>query len=156
MKTINIEGYDVSLHVNTYVSNKTVMALTATDVKTGEPFACLSVNLGDDIGNGSRMQYGSTFLDTNNCPGVCKALEDAGIAQPYMRFGSPVTKPSGFCEYPLYEFDMNKLSEYVPQSELDTYKDTYVKAFSAPRQMPQGFDMPGGFSRDDIAAGLDL
>ena len=124
MKTFEYNNTELRLHVGNYQANSIAMALTATDLE-GSPYAVFSVNLGTDIGNGSYVQHGCTFLDTNNCPGIGEALESAGLAEKYTRFGSSVEKQSGFCSYPLYEFNLDNLAEYVPQSEIDAYTNTW-------------------------------
>ena len=52
------------------------------------------------------------FLDTNNCPGAEELVVRLGIAKDR---GARVR--SGFCVYPLYEFDLKKLEEYVMEEE---------------------------------------
>ena len=74
-----------------------------------------TVNLGSDIGNGTKMPKFAAFLDVNNCPHIDEVFEKAGIAKPYMRFGEPVTADSGFVTYPLYQFDEAILREYDPK-----------------------------------------
>ena len=70
--------------------------------ENGEPFDTLTVNLGQPL------MPGFAFIDTNNCPWAEKALRDAKIAKPAAN-GAKCS--SGFCTYPLYEFDMSKFSE---------------------------------------------
>jgi hypothetical protein len=48
------------------------------------------------------------FLDTNNCPEAPELIERLGIG----RF-TGVLGRSGYCIYPLYEFDMAELEKYI-------------------------------------------
>ena len=52
------------------------------------------------------------YLDINNCPFAMDLVEDLEIGVPTGKwFGS------GFCMYPLYKFNMNKVLEYVGINE---------------------------------------
>ena len=48
------------------------------------------------------------YLDTNNCYWAEKLIKDLGIG-----FFTGKRCISGYCIYPLYEFDMNKIKEYT-------------------------------------------
>ena len=50
---------------------------------------------------------GFSYLDMNNCPWSRELVERLGIGT----FTGQVSM-SGFCTYPLYEFDMAKIKEY--------------------------------------------
>ena len=63
------------------------------------PFATLTVNLG-------RLNWGYAYVDTNNCPWAPEFLEKNGLAEFAWKKCA-----SGFCEYPLYKFNMEKLKE---------------------------------------------
>ena len=52
------------------------------------------------------------YLDTNNCPWAEELVKKLGIAK--HANGLAI---SGFCRYPLYEFDMDKVNEYVEGGE---------------------------------------
>jgi hypothetical protein len=67
-----------------------------------EPYAVITVNL--DCHTNRRTQSDTrAYLDTNNCPGIAEFLEKNGIAKFAGQFAQ-----SGYCTYPLYEFDLNK------------------------------------------------
>ena len=68
------------------------------------PFATMTVNL-----RGTR-QYPENFafVDVNNCPWAPALIKKLGIGKPTNKYGI-----SGFCSYPLYEFDMRKIAEYT-------------------------------------------
>lgn len=65
----------------------------------GLPFSRLTTNLTDDT-----LEEGLAFLDTNNCPDAAHFVERYELGS----FTGHV-EASGFCVYPLYEFDVEKL-----------------------------------------------
>lgn len=136
MSQLTYRNYDLDMHVSYYPSHPMVMAVTFTDAEDGMPFGAASVNLGNDIGNGSYMQYGSTFIDENNMPGIAQAMQEAGLCEPYTRFGEPVMGQSGWCEYPLMTFDMDKLYEIDPLG-VDMYKDAWTKGLAHEQRLAQ-------------------
>lgn len=66
----------------------------------GEPFATLTVNFGDEIPDKTRA-----YIDTNNCPWAEEFLVENSIAKPV----KGCYHISGYCLYPLYEFDLTKV-----------------------------------------------
>ena len=70
-------------------------------------FATITVNLGGSGNPFAGMQSDKkAFVDTNNCPWVQEFLEDNHIAK-----FTGWSAPSGFCDYPLYEFDKDAIYE---------------------------------------------
>ena len=68
------------------------------------PFATLTVNLPGLRGTKPNV----SAVDTNNCPWAPALIKRLGIGKPtgdYLH--------SGFCTYPVYEFDMQKIAEYT-------------------------------------------
>ena len=57
------------------------------------------------------------YLDVNNMPGIEKFVTDNGIGE-----FTGLTKRSGFCEFPLYMFDPDKLKELCPDG-MKAYED---------------------------------
>lgn len=112
---------------------KMCMALYLTDSVEKDPITTVTVNLGNDIGNGSFMQPFCAFIDTNNNPNVEEFLEENDLAHPYTRFGSPVMGYSGYCEYPLYKFNKNKLMELDPEGTKE-YEKGYSRAMPVKQQ----------------------
>lgn len=51
---------------------------------------------------------GCSFLDTNNSPWAEDFVKELGIAKP-----TRLDRRSGYCIYPLYKFNENKVNEYV-------------------------------------------
>lgn len=108
MKKLNYMEERWKVHVGSYMDNCNMAVII--ECKDGDDV--ITVNLGNDIGNGSQIQPFMAFLDTNNCPHIAEAIEAAGLAKPYIRFGQPVIKQSGYVSYPLYVFDEKVLREY--------------------------------------------
>lgn len=80
------------------------LAIQLIDENDGSPVSTLTVNLGDGLNEVYGEGY--AFVDTNNNPTGEQFIKDN-------KLGTPVgqTQCSGFCEYPLYCFDLNKLEE---------------------------------------------
>lgn len=101
MKCVTDFGtYDVNIHKTLYRDNGNLAIVL--DSPTEGPFATLTVNLV----NYGKLPEGYAFLDTNNCPWAERFVklnelgEDTGLSG-----------ASGYCTYPLYKFDMQKLRE---------------------------------------------
>ena len=73
-----------------------------------EPFAMLTVCLNDKTIKKDNMSY----LDTNNCPWGEDFVEKYGLGKPTGMLGF-----SGYCAYPLYEWDLDKLNELMEVSK---------------------------------------
>lgn len=88
----------VYLVAETYVHPRTLCVKMYTDAHY--PFATITVNL-----MGKFQSFSRAYIDTNNCPWAPKFLVDNGIALPVQN----ATSRSGYCIYPLFEFDISKL-----------------------------------------------
>jgi hypothetical protein len=77
------------------------IAIELIEVKEGEPFACLTVNLPS-----YSHKENCAFVDTNNCSWAIDFLEEHKLAKPTGFMGM-----SGFCIYPEYEFDISKMQD---------------------------------------------
>ena len=87
-----------------YAQNGNLAVLSYEE--NGEPFADVTVNF-------YFLEPGCAFIDTNNFPEIGNILEQEGIATPLNQY-----KRSGYCDYPLYEFNMAKLADYsMPGSD---------------------------------------
>lgn len=67
--------------------------------ETGEPFAMLTKNLAEWT-----LPKDKAFVDTNNCPWAEKFIADNKLGKP-----TGIKAASGYCVYPQYRFDMDKL-----------------------------------------------
>lgn len=88
-----------------------------------EPFAVLTKNFGEFL-----ALKNAAYVDTNNCP-FAKELLTQGIA-----IDTGVTKRSGFCEYPLWEFneDFLKSVDETTYEEYSNSFDAYMKFMCEP------------------------
>lgn len=102
MKEYQYNGLNVVLRKRKY-SNGT-LAVVMEDSSTNDVVAVLTKNL--DPYTGERLQSEKkAFIDTNNVRGLIDWLHKNGIA----RYAGRII-PSGFCTYPLFEFNVRKLS----------------------------------------------
>ena len=67
-----------------------------------EPFAMLTVCL-----NNPNLKENEAYLDTNNCRWGEEFVAKYELGKPTGEYQS-----SGFCTYPLYEWNLEKLSQY--------------------------------------------
>lgn len=97
--TTSYNTYEVNVFRATYANNGSLAVfLETTD---GEPFCRLTVNLPDSIAS-EEYQY----VDTNNLPWALDFIEsnDLGVVTGIVGY-------SGFCEYPLVKFNLDKIKE---------------------------------------------
>ena len=92
--------YDVTVNVNKYVDGGLALTMDYMDedYHCMMPFATLTVNLGE------KLAKNQAYVDTNNCPWAEGFIEKYGLGKETGRIGM-----SGFCFYPLYEFDMEAI-----------------------------------------------
>lgn len=93
---------DCFLSVDSYADNDHV-AISIWSESEG-PFAGLTVNLPQT----KRYPKNFGFVDVNNFPQAEALIERLGIGTDTGHLGS-----SGFCVYPLYEFDMKALKDWT-------------------------------------------
>jgi len=89
--------YNVSIETSTYYCGDNLAISLITE--DGEPFAILSVNLPEWT-----LPKDKAFVDTNNCPWAEKFIVDNKLGRP-----TGITGTSGYCVYPQYKFDVEKL-----------------------------------------------
>ncbi len=90
--------YPVTLKFLKYNDNQTLAVRLVSAIPPWSPFAIITVNLGDK----NHQSENQAYLDTNNCPWAVEFLQDNEIAKPV----DGVIGVSGFCTYPLYEFNL--------------------------------------------------
>ena len=120
--------YDCDLKIGYYALDQNCMSLNLVD-KNDEPVTSITTNLGNDIGNGSIMQFCCGFVDVNNNPNIEQFIKENELGEPYMRFGEPVIMQSGFCQYPLYQFNQEKL-EQLDKVGFENYKNAFINALN--------------------------
>ena len=99
-KYIEYDGRKLVLMTGNYV-NGGGLALYLKDIEEG-PYARMTVN----IPNCTPIS-GDVILDTNNFPEGRQIMEEYGLGK---WTGNMV--PSGFCWYPIYTLNMDKIREY--------------------------------------------
>lgn len=91
------QSYRVKMAVDQYVTNKNLaLPMWCED----GPFATLTVNLNE------KLPGNQAYVDVNNCPWASEFIAVNGIGRFTGKIGF-----SGWCEYPLYEFDLDKIKE---------------------------------------------
>lgn len=93
------ETYNVSVIPTTYTNNGSLAIQLMTD--TCEPFAIATVNLPESGSAPNRA-----FLDTNNVPGIDDWFEELKLGFPTGNVGF-----SGYCAYPEFEFDLDRINK---------------------------------------------
>ena len=106
MKTYKVEtdfgAYEVELGVSEYRNNGS-LAIQLIDVEEYEPFASLTVNI-----NEKGADKETAYVDVNNCPWATKFIEDNELGEFTGKYGR-----SGFCVYPLFKFNLDKIKEVL-------------------------------------------
>lgn len=91
----------VTVRCSRYQSNNTLAVQLINAKAPWSVFATITVNLqGNPYGMDSRQDDRFAYVDTNNCPWVEEFLQENHIAEP-----TGIYAPSGYCTYPLYEFE---------------------------------------------------
>ena len=90
--------YEVTAFKTQYRNNNS-LAVQLLD-EDGSPFGMLTVNLPET----RELKDNEQFVDVNNCPWAPEFIRGNALGEPTGRMGQ-----SGFCSYPLYAFDLNKL-----------------------------------------------
>ena len=102
---------NVTLTVNTYVDNNSLyVGMTTMEDGFPEPYGDVTVNLLSSV-----PPY-CAFVDTNNMP----ELEDFLVKNKIAEF-TGIEQRSGYCSYPLYLFDAEKMREFCPD-EMAVYE----------------------------------
>lgn len=134
------QGSEIYLELGEYASDTDVIALTMYTADDNEYFATLSVNLSEHI----PLEPNQTFIDTNNLSDAEKFLSSIDGARPVMNNGNPVTGHSGYCEYPLYEFDNDLLCRLDPEGYERHFGNTQETEHNVRKQQDETEDMTMG------------
>lgn len=104
---------NVQLEINTYMNNNGLyIGMLSKEEDKFEPYGDMTVNLSQKAPN-----Y-CAYLDTNNMSGIEKFVVDNDLGE-----FTGLTQRSGFCEFPLYMFHVDKLRELCPD-EMQLYEDS--------------------------------
>lgn len=134
--TIMYGNAECYIDILAYQSDKLVMGLQLIERKSRDPYATVSVNLGECYRPQTFVPCHATFIDTNNNPiSKLQDLFEKTGAEPHTVFGEPYYKASGFCTYPLYDFNAEKLKEFDPKGFEDYEKGYYNEIPAAQRRL---------------------
>jgi len=100
----------VTVKFTKYQSNNRLAVQLVTAKAPWSEFATITVNLPTVPEELLKMWFGTNmsdlntlaFVDTNNCPWAEEFLKDNNIAE-----DTRISMPSGFCNYPLYKFNLD-------------------------------------------------
>ena len=99
MKTYKLdlygETFNLTATIEHYSNNDSLAICLETD--EGEPFDTITVNLMES----SFIGENQAFIDTNNCSWAEKFIKKYKLGKPTGIMGY-----SGYCSYPLYEFNL--------------------------------------------------
>lgn len=95
------ETYNLFLVLDRYVDNNNI-AVMIWDENEG-PFADLTVNI-------APLPEGYACIDTNNFREGIDLIKKYNLGEPIGQ-----TLRSGFCEYPVYKFNMDNIKKYVKE-----------------------------------------
>ena len=102
----------VELTMSRYAGSGNIfLELVSTDGEYLEPYGNITVNLVD-------VPKYCGYIDTNNMPEMEKFIKDNDLGE-FTGF----TLRSGFCEYPLYVFNVDKLRELCPE-QMEKYENS--------------------------------
>lgn len=101
----------VQLEINNYMNNNGLyLGLIRKEDDYFEPYGDISVNLG------MKAPDYCAYVDLNNMPELAKFIAENDLGE-----FTGLTQKSGFCEYPLYMFHVDKLRELCPEG-MATYE----------------------------------
>ena len=96
------KDYPVTLMITTYLNGNLAILLQTKDKGGPDNYATITVNFPDEL-----LPPDQAYLDTNNVPEIEQFIKDNKLGKPKHRHHI-----SGFCAYPLYEFDLPRCLEY--------------------------------------------
>ena len=94
-------NYNVKVIRSTYRNNNR-LAIRLMDRQDDAPVSVLTVNLVDEAIESDNL----AFVDTNNNPNILEFIKENALGEFTGRYGR-----SGYCTYPLYRFDLDKLEQ---------------------------------------------
>ena len=94
--------YPVILKLMNYLNGNLAIMLQTKGEEGPESFAVITVNFPTEL-----LPPNQAYLDTNNVPGIEQFVKENGLGKPMYQH-----HVSGFCTYPLYEFDLFRCLEH--------------------------------------------
>ena len=113
-----LELYSVTDFMGKEMPGLAIVLEDVTNVAEPEEYCMLTVSFGEFIG-----MKNCAYIDSNNCDFTAQLLEQ-GMAKP-----TGFTKHSGFCEYPLWEFDEQSLKD-MGSENYEKYNIAYEQYMS--------------------------
>ena len=104
--TIDNITYKCRIEKATYAVNDN-LALRLVDIKTKVFVLSLTVKL-----PGYFLERDTSFVDTNNSPESIKIIKKYKLGEQVYNGKFPIIGMSGFCTYPLYKFDLERIKQY--------------------------------------------
>lgn len=99
----NFEEEEVQIERHLYkYGNRLMLGLIGVYDGEREPYATLTVNLENE----ENVDVNEAFVDVNNLTDARGFIERYGLGVPTGRIAR-----SGYCEYPLYRFDLEKIDK---------------------------------------------
>lgn len=95
-------NYKVRAIRSTYANNNR-LAIRLMDMEDDTPVCVMTVNLVNELAG---YDEHLAFVDTNNNPDIEKFIAENELGEPVGYYGV-----SGYCSYPLYKFNLEKLEE---------------------------------------------
>lgn len=115
----------VQLEISNYMNNNGLyIGLNAVGGEYTESYGDITVNI-----DGKAPDY-CGYVDINNMPELEKFIEENDLGE-----FTGLTKRSGFCEFPLYMFNPDKLRELCPEG-MEGYERS-IRADKKLEQRPQ-------------------
>lgn len=100
------EEYDIKFQLTNYASNNSLAILMMCfdkEYKYWEPYGYLTVNL-EEFSDG--LPEDCAYVDTNNLEGIGDWIVENKLGEPTGMVGY-----SGYCSYPMFQFDLAKIKE---------------------------------------------
>jgi hypothetical protein len=113
---------EIQLEIQQYANNgRLAISMTTNEDGFPEPYGSLTVNI-----DAAAPDY-CAYLDINNLSNAEKFVTENGLGE-----FTGITARSGYCEFPLYMFNVNKLRELCPGQ-----MDAYEKSIGAGSKKPE-------------------
>lgn len=113
------ETTKVFLDISTYMNNGNIyVSIVSEEEGYLEPYADLTVNFDETL-----PSY-HAYIDVNNLSTAEEFIRENGLGEPTGK-----VKLSGFCSYPLYKFNEDRLKE-VCKKGIEAYENTLSEMFS--------------------------
>lgn len=104
MKTMKLKYYNKTFNLIPYkdaYARDNSLAILLIDKKTDDEFTCLTVNVTESI----FLEDNQAYVDINNNPWALDFIKQYKLGKFIGRYAH-----SGYCSYPLYEFDLTKFA----------------------------------------------